>query len=136
MHGLAVSVKEGLPFAWDLSLQNSAGSYLCFCLTLLHSVSYFFLFYQSPFLSLCTVFDSTSSNIDEVLLINPSGVFVFGDFNVNHKDKLTYSGGTDRSGELYFNLSILDGLTQVVNFSTQISDLRSYSCSFGFIYFF
>ena len=30
MHGLAVSVKEGLPFAGDLSLENSADSYLCF----------------------------------------------------------------------------------------------------------
>ena len=30
MHGLAVYVKEGLPFAWDLSQQNSADSYLCF----------------------------------------------------------------------------------------------------------
>ena len=30
MHGLTVYVKEGLPFAWDLSLENSADSYLCF----------------------------------------------------------------------------------------------------------
>ena len=30
MHGLAVYVKEGLPLAWDLSLENSADSYLCF----------------------------------------------------------------------------------------------------------
>ena len=30
IHGLAVYVKEGLPFAWDLSLKNSADSYLCF----------------------------------------------------------------------------------------------------------
>ena len=30
MHGLAVYVKEGLPFARDLSLENSAVSYLCF----------------------------------------------------------------------------------------------------------
>ena len=29
MHGLAVYVKEGLPFAQDLSLENSADSYLC-----------------------------------------------------------------------------------------------------------
>ena len=29
-HGLAVYVKEGLPFARDLSLENSADSYLCF----------------------------------------------------------------------------------------------------------
>ena len=39
---------------------------------------------------------SISSNIDEVLLINPSvNVFVFGDFNDHHKDWLTYSSGTD-----------------------------------------
>ena len=30
MHGLAVYVKEGLPFAWDLSLENSVDSFLCF----------------------------------------------------------------------------------------------------------
>ena len=30
MHGLAVYVKEGLPFAQDLSLENTADSYLCF----------------------------------------------------------------------------------------------------------
>ena len=101
MHGLAVYVKEGLPFARDFSLENSADSYLCFRLALLHSVSYFFFLYQSPSSALCTVFDSISSNIDEVLSINPSAnVFVFGDFNVHQKDWLTYSGGTDQPGEL------------------------------------
>ena len=30
MHGFRVYVKEGLPFASDLSLENSADSYLCF----------------------------------------------------------------------------------------------------------
>ena len=30
MHRLAVYVKEGLPFAWDLSLENFMDSYLCF----------------------------------------------------------------------------------------------------------
>ena len=30
MHGLAVHVKEGLPFVRDLYLENSADSYLCF----------------------------------------------------------------------------------------------------------
>ena len=72
MHGLTVYVKERLPFARDLSLENSADSYLCFWLALLHSVSYFFFLYWSPSSSLCTVFDSISSSIDEVLLINPS----------------------------------------------------------------
>ena len=42
MHGLAVNVKEGLPFAQDLSPENSADSELCFRMSLLHSVSYFF----------------------------------------------------------------------------------------------
>ena len=42
------------------------------------------------------VFDAITSNIVEVLLINPSAnVFVFGDFNKHLKDWLTYSGGTD-----------------------------------------
>ena len=137
IHGLAVYVKEGLPFARDLSLKNSADSYLCFRLALLHSVSYFFFLYWSPSSALCTVFDSISSNIDEVLSINPSAnVFVFGDFNVHHKDWLTYSGGTDRPGELCYNFSISNDLTQMVNFPTRIPDCDSQSCSFGFIPFF
>ena len=94
-------MKEGLPFERDLSLENSADSYLSFRLALLHSVSYFFFLYRSPFLSLCTVFDSISSNRDEVLSINPSAnVFVFGDFNVHHKDWFTCSGVNKESGEL------------------------------------
>ena len=101
MHGLAVYVKEGLPFALDLSLENSADSYLCFWLALLHSLSYFFFLYQSPFSSLCMVFDSISFNIDEVLLIIPSAdIFVFGDFNVYHKDWFTYSSRMDWPGQL------------------------------------
>ena len=126
IHGLAVSVKEGLPFVQDLSLENSADSYLCFQLALLHSVSYFFL-YRSPSSLLCTVFDSISSNIDEILLINPSAkVFIFGDFNDHHKDWLTYSGGTDRPGELCYNFSISNDLTQMVDFPTRIPDCDSH----------
>ena len=95
-HRRAVYVKERLPFTRDLSLENSADSYLCLQLPLLHSVSYFFLLYRSPFSALCTVFDSISSDIDEVFLINPyANVFVFGDFNVDHNEWMTYSGGTD-----------------------------------------
>ena len=74
------------------------------------------------------VFDSISSNIDEVLSINPSAnVFVFGDFNVHHKDWLTYSGGTDQPGELCYNFSITNDLTQMVNFPTRILDCDFYS---------
>ena len=81
MHGLAIYVKERLQFVRDLSLEDYADSYLCFPLASLHSVSYFFFLYQSPYLSLCMVFDTISSNIDEVFSFNPSAsVFVFGDF--------------------------------------------------------
>ena len=52
------------------------------------------------------VFDSISSKINEVLSINTSAtVFVFGDFNIHHKDWLTYSSGMERPGELSYNFS-------------------------------
>ena len=74
-----------------------------------------------------TVFDSISSNIDEVLSINPSArVFVFGDFNVHHKDWLTYSGGTDPLGQLCYNFSISNDLTQMVSFPLWIPDWDSH----------
>ena len=73
-------------------------------------------------------FDSISSNINEVLLINPStNVFVFGDLNVHHKDWLTYSGGTNRSGKLCYDFSISNDLTLMVNFPTRTPDCDSHS---------
>ena len=129
MHGLAVYMKEGLPFARDLSLENFADSYLCFRLALLHLVSCFFFLYRSQSsLSLYTVFDSTSSNINEVLLINTSAnVFIFGDFYIPHQEWLTYSGEIDRLGELCYNFSISNNLTLMVNFPTQIPNCDSHS---------
>ena len=49
MHGLAVYVKEGLPFARDLSLENSAYLYLGFRLALVYClifspINHLFLF--------------------------------------------------------------------------------------------
>ena len=74
------------------------------------------------------VFDSIPYNIDEVLSINPSAnVFVFRDFNIHHKDWLTYSGGTDRPGELCYNFLISNDLTQMVNFPTGILNCDCYS---------
>ena len=128
MYDLAIYVKEGLSFAWDLSLGNSVNSYLYFWLALFSSVSYFFFLYQSPSLSSCMVFDAISSNLDELLLINPSAnMFVFGGFNLSQKDWLTSSGGTDRTGELCYNFSISHDLTQMVNFSTWIPECDSHS---------
>ena len=80
-------------------LKNSVDSYLCFQIDLRYSVSYLFFIYWSLSSSLCTFFDSISSNIDEVISINPSAnIFVL------HKDWLTCSAGTDRPGELCYNL--------------------------------
>ena len=59
-------------------------------------------------------FDSISSNIDEVLSISQSAVFVFGDFCLC-LFFLTYSGGTDRQ---CYDFSISKDLTQMINFPT------------------
>ena len=72
------------------------------------------------------LFDSISSNID-VLSINPSLVFVFGDFNIQHKEWLTYSDGNERPGEFCYNFPISKDLTQMVNFPTQIPYCNSQS---------
>ena len=56
-------------------------------------------------------------------MINPSvNVFVFANFIVHHKDWVTYSGATDQPGELCYNFSISNDLTQMVNFPTCIPD--------------
>ena len=113
MHGLSVYIKEELPFARSLSLKNFADSYLYFRLALLHSVSYFFPLCRSPSLSLCMVFDSISSNIDEVLLINPSAnVFVFGDFNVIIR------------GGLPILVELIDLVNSVIIFLSQMTLLK------------
>ena len=50
------------------------------------------------------VFDSISSNIDDILSINPSAnMFVFWDFSVHHKGWLIFSGRIDKPGELCYN---------------------------------
>ena len=115
MHGFAVYVKEGLPFTRDLSLENSADSYICFQLALFHSVFYFFFLYGSPSSSLCMVFDSISSNIDDVPMINLSAnVFVFRD---KHQNWQTEFGGTDRPVNSVIIFISYD-LTQMVSFPT------------------
>ena len=61
-------------------------------------------------------------------MINPcANVFVFGDFNVHHKDWLTYSGQTDRAGKICYNYSISYDLRQMVKFPSQIPVYDSHS---------
>ena len=56
-----------------------------------------------------------------------ANVLVFGDFEVHHKDWLTYSGGTDGPGQICYNFSISNDLAQMVNFPMQIPDCGSHS---------
>ena len=66
------------------------------------------------------VLDCISLNRDDVLLINSSAnAFVVGDFDVLHKDWLTYFGRTDGPSEL------CDDLTQLIRFPSGISDCDS-----------
>ena len=111
IHGLTVCLYHGtLCLSWDLSVENCGFLHVFEWLYFTHFHTSFL--YQSPS-PLCTIFDAISSNIDEDLSINPSAnVFVFGDFNVRHKDWLTYSGRADKPGELYYNFSISNDLTQ------------------------
>ena len=100
------------------------------------NVLFLFPLLITSFIFMCgVVFYSISANINEVLSINPSAVFVFGDFNVHNKDWLTYSRGTDRL-ELCYKFSISSNLTQMVNIPTQIPDYNFQSYSSRFIYFF
>ena len=54
-------------------------------------------------------------------------MFVFGKFNIHHKDWLSYSDGTDKTGELCYNFTISNDFTQIVNFPTRIPDCDSHS---------
>ena len=74
------------------------------------------------------VLDAISYNINEVFLINSSAnVFVFENCNVHLNDWLTFSGRTDRPGELCYNFSILNNLIHMVNVPTWIPDYDSCS---------
>ena len=62
------------------------------------SVLSFFFPHQLPSMSLCTVFDPVSSNIDKFLLVNfPANVEAVGAVIIYGKDWLTYPCGTDRT---------------------------------------
>ena len=87
-------------YAWSCSLCEGMTSFctglisvkLCWFLLMFlagctYSVSCLFFLCGSPCLHLCTNFYAISSNIHEVLLINPfSNVLVFWGINVHHKD--------------------------------------------------
>ena len=79
MNGLAVYGKEGPLFTRNLSLENSQRFYLFS--TDFTSFSVLFFFPLSITFIFMSMFDTISSNINEVISINISAnVFVFGDF--------------------------------------------------------
>ena len=57
-------------------------------------------------------------------------------FNVHHKDWLICSGGTDWPGELCYNFSFSNDLTQMVNFPTWIQTVILMVLLFGFTSYF
>ena len=92
MHDLTYYGREGLSFYKGFLLTFVTG---------FTSLNVLLLFSLPITLSLCSIFDVVSSNVEEFLSINPStNVFFFGDFNVHNKDWLTYSGETSTPGEL------------------------------------
>ena len=131
MHDLAVYVKEGPSFCTGLMSQKFCRFLIMFS-TGFSSLSVWLLFPLSiTFFVFVHGFLFYSSNIDDVLSIKPSTyAFVFGDFNIHHKDWLTYSDGANRPVELCYNISISNDLTQMVNFPTRIPDCDSHSPAF------
>ena len=125
MHDLAVYAKEGLPSARELSLENSADSYVFTqCLTSFSSFDHLLRVCAQFFI----VFHLTQKRFSRSTHLQ---MFVFGDFNVHHKDWLTYSDGTDRHGELSYSYNyISNDLTQIVNFPPRIPDCDSHSPAF------
>ena len=87
-------------------------------------MSSFIFLHQSSSLSLCTVFDYISSNIDEVLLINPSAVFDFGGLTPIIRTGLPI---LVELIDLMNSVIISNDITQMVTFPTQTPDSDSHS---------
>ena len=104
--------KGGTSFLWDLSVEISEDSFVCFRLALVHWLSYFFLHYQCLSSFLYMVFDTISSNITS---LNQPICECIGHLNIHHKDWLTYSNRTDGPDKLCCNFFVSNVLTQVVN---------------------
>ena len=79
-------------------------------------MSCFIFLYQSPSLSFCIVFDSISSNIDEVLLTNPScNLVVFGELTSTIRTALPIL------------VELIDLVSSAIFFLSRIPDCDSHS---------
>ena len=73
--------------------------------------------------------NSVSQSIDSALTSHPSAnIFVFGDFNLNHKEWLN-SNRTDTAGTHVYNFALSQSLHQTVDFVTRIPDRVDHSPS-------
>ena len=123
MHGLGLYARESIPLARQPDLEDCREPFMCFRLSLLHSTSYLFFLYRAPSSQNCSVLDAVSDSIDKALSLHSSAnVFVFGDFNVQHRDWLKFSNGTNAAGVSSYNFAIAQSLTQLVDFPTRFSD--------------
>ena len=92
------------------------------------------LLFFSLFITLCVfvyIFYAISSNIDEARSVRPpANVFVFGDFNVHHRDWLNSFDRTVKLSHNFLNIKCCNysnDLIQTFNFSTLFSDCDSYN---------
>ena len=123
-HILAVYVNEGLHFS---QISRKLYGFLFIFWTGFTSFSVFFYSINHLFLFVRFLMRFHLTQMRFSWSTHYTNVFVFGDFNIHHKDWLTYSCGTDRPGELCCNYSISDDLTQMLNFPTRIPDCDSNS---------
>ena len=83
-----------------------APSLVCF---IWRRISSFISRHSPPRVSFLTL----STSIDKALSVHPyTKIFACSDFSVHHKDWSTYSGVSDRHGELCCNFSVSQDLTQ------------------------
>ena len=74
-------------------------SLVCFHLALLHSTTFIFFLYHSPSSSSRFVVEVVSSNIDKVLILQPSAnIKVFSDYNAHNTEWRCHSHTTDVAG--------------------------------------
>ena len=126
LHGLGVYIKDGLPCARDISLDELNSPYMCFRMTLLHSTTYTFFLYH-PQTEGSSVFTLIANQIDNILINHPSAnINVFGDFNIHHVQWLTHSNHTDNVGVECFNFSLAYELKQIIPFPTRVLDTANH----------
>ena len=113
MHGLVVYEKEGLPFSRDLSLENSADSSYVFNWLHLTYAWFLMLFHLKQ------IMFSPSTHLLMCLSLETS-MYI-------KRTNWTYSGGTDRTGEICYNFFVSSDLTQMVSFPTHILDCDSHN---------